>query len=155
MIEFSGVPAYKDLMKDTEILIAEQTLKKHQLKLTELRVHLIDIFIKSKNSLTQAQIIEKLTARKISCDRVSIYRNLIQIKKVGLIHEVYENSYIYCSHECSSHPHILLFCDSCQNHEEITDHKKIQTFLTALGQFHFFNKTKPLFLKGVCDSCTA
>ena len=90
-----------------------------------------------------------------SIDRVSIYRNLNQFKATGVLHEVESNIYIFCTHECDEHAHLLLFCQRCHKHQEIKDHGRIENFMSALGILRFFGKRQPIVLKGICSACTS
>ena len=133
----------------------DSVLSKHQLKKTALRRNILSVFLDHKRSLTQAEIITALSNADNIVDRVSIYRNLANLKDAGILHEVDANHYVFCSHECEAHAHLLLFCQQCHKHQEIKDHERITHFMSAVGIFRFFGKQRPIFLRGVCSSCTA
>jgi len=139
---------------ESQSIQIENLLNRYQLKKTELRISILKTFINSKNSLSQANLISNLEAEMGSIDRVSVYRNLNQLKNVGLVHEVANNNYIGCTHDCGKHPHLLLFCDSCHKHSEIKDHNKIKTFFEALDMFKFFGHNTPVSMKGLCKECS-
>lgn len=103
--------------------------------------------------MTQGELIEALSRQQDLVDRVSVYRNLGALKGAGVLHEVDNNSYVFCSHECEAHAHLLLFCQVCHRHEEIKDHARIETVMKALAGLRFFGETQPLFFKGVCLNC--
>ncbi|HRO66202.1 MAG TPA: transcriptional repressor [Pseudobdellovibrionaceae bacterium] len=128
-------------------------MDKHSLRKTPLKREIVASLLNSKGPLSQADLIEALGATFENVDRVSVYRNLNQLKSVGLVHEVDVNSYVCCSHECDAHPHLLLFCLRCHRHQEVKDHRRIETLMDALGEFRFFGESQPLFLRGVCSSC--
>ncbi len=132
---------------------AEEILNRFSLKKTDLRIHLIELFLKKRKPLSQGNIIEELEIENSTIDRVSIYRNLNQLKAVGIIHEVENNKYVSCSHECEQHAHVLLFCQSCEKHIEIKDHEKLNTFFTAIDKLQFLSSQRAVFLKGICQSC--
>lgn len=92
---------------------AEQLLQRFSLKKTELRINLVEFFIREKRSYSQAEIIEELEKRNDTVDRVSIYRNLNQLKASGIVHEIENNKYVCCSHDCEKHAHVLLYCQAC------------------------------------------
>lgn len=131
----------------------EILLQKFEFKKTPLRIAILEILYKAVSPLSQAELLLKLTDFKINVDRVSVYRNLNQLKSVGLIHEVDLNSYVLCSHDCEEHAHLLLFCQKCHKHQEIKDHAIIKKFLTELEGFHFLSSQTALYIKGVCKSC--
>lgn len=128
-------------------------LEKHLLKKTTLRRNILLAFVKAKSSLTQAELIAAVSKEIENVDRVSIYRNLMNLKDAGVLHEVDSNNYVYCSHECGAHAHLLLFCQSCRKHQEVRDHQKIHRFMGELGEFRFFGKKQPIFLRGICAGC--
>ena len=139
---------------DEELYLIDTVLEKHSLKKTSLRRKILAAFVENKSSLTQAELIEAVSSDQESVDRVSIYRNLGNLKDAGILHEVDANNYVFCSHECGSHAHLLLFCQNCRRHQEVKDHKKINSFMDELGEFRFFGKKQPIFLKGICAGCT-
>ena len=132
---------------------AESLLKKHALRKTPLKKEILAALLKSKTPLSQAELIGAVSGQLESVDRVSVYRNLNQLKEVGLVHEVDMNSYVCCSHECDEHPHLLFFCQRCHRHQEVKDHHQIDILMATLEKFQFFGEKQPLFLKGVCLNC--
>ena len=129
-------------------------LDKSGLKKTTLRRRILATFLTTKTPLSQADLIQILVKRNFRVDRVSVYRNLAQLTDIGLIHELSFNQYVYCGHDCSDHGHLLMFCQNCQTHQEIKDHNKIESFMEALQEFHFFCDQNPIVLQGVCRSCS-
>lgn len=130
-------------------------LEKFDLKKTSLRQKILAQFLFTSKTRSQADIIESLEAEGLAVDRVSVYRNLNQMKISGLIHEIDSNQYIACIHECTSHPHLLLFCQKCAKHMEITDHEQVNSFLNQLSEFNFFGTKQTLALRGFCSKCSS
>lgn len=140
--------------RQKELARIDRVLEVHSLKKTSLRRSILLAFVESKAALSQADLIDAIAKELDGVDRVSIYRNLNHLTEVGVLHEVDTNSYVFCSHDCAEHAHLLLFCQNCHRHQEIKDHDRIGSFMSALGGFRFFGKKDPLFLKGICSSCT-
>lgn len=136
-----------------ELVKIDAILEKYGLQKTSLRRSVMMIFLKNKKSLSQADLIEALSKTLDAVDRVSVYRTLMKLKEVGALHEVEANSYVFCSHDCEEHAHLLLFCQKCHRHQEIKDHDRIDHFMSALGGFRFFDKKQPVFLRGTCSGC--
>lgn len=132
----------------------DEVLEKFGLKKTLLRRSILTVLATAKKPLTQAEIISALAHKGAKIDRVSVYRNLINLRDARVLHEVDANNYVFCFHECEDHAHLLLFCQTCNKHQEIKEHDRIDSFLKALGGFRFFGKEQPIFLRGVCESCT-
>lgn len=141
----------------SQLKAAELFLSRYNFKKTDLRLNLMRIFLESKSPLSQSALIQELETRAKagSVDRVSVYRNLMQLKSVGLVHEVENNQYVSCNHECQDHPHLLLFCQSCFQHREVQDHKRIASVMQALGPLEFFGRRGPLLMKGICQNCAS
>jgi Fe2+ or Zn2+ uptake regulation protein len=144
----------QSLQRKKELLRIDAVLEKHSLKKTPLRRRILLAFAEAKAVLSQADLITAISKDTEVVDRVSIYRNLASLKQAGVLHEVDSNSYVFCSHECEGHAHLLLFCQKCHRHQEIKDHGRIHDFMMALGDLRFFGKKQPIFLRGVCAGCT-
>jgi Fur family zinc uptake transcriptional regulator len=140
-------------MQHSELIKIDRVLEKHGLKKTALRRNILSAFSETRTSLSQADLIEILLKRFEAVDRVSIYRNLSHLKAAGVLHEVDTNHYVFCSHECEMHAHVLLYCQKCHKHQEVKDHDRIASFMPSLDRFKFFTKKQPIFLRGVCHSC--
>lgn len=132
---------------------ADKLLGKFSIRKTVLKREILVSLLKSKSPLSQGELIESLSGVLESVDRVSVYRNLNQLKAVGLIHEVEVNSYVCCSHECDAHPHLLFFCTSCEKHREVSDHVGIKNVMGALQPMGFFASSRPIYLRGICSQC--
>ncbi|MBX3039405.1 MAG: transcriptional repressor [Bdellovibrionaceae bacterium] len=132
---------------------AERLMDKHSMRKTPLKREIVCALMSEKGPLSQGELIQTLGTVFENVDRVSVYRNLNLLKAAGLVHEVDVNSYVCCSHECEAHPHLLFFCLKCHRHQEVKDHQKIDTLMSALGGFRFFGDNQPLFLRGICTSC--
>lgn len=141
--------------RQKELSRIDNVLETHSLKKTPLRRSILLAFAEAKSALTQAELIDVISKELEVVDRVSIYRNLAHLKDAGVLHEVDSNNYVFCSHECADHAHLLLFCQKCHKHQEVKDHDRIGNFMLALGNFRFFGKKQPIFLKGVCTTCTS
>ena len=149
-----GVTLTKTLNREKNLLRIESVLEQNSLKKTPLRKSILLAFMEAKISLSQADLIEALVRAQEPVDRVSIYRNLVQLKEAGIVHEVDTNSYVFCAHECDAHGHLLLFCQKCHRYQEIVDHHDIHAFNDVLEKFKFFSAEHPVFLRGICTQCS-
>jgi len=138
-----------------EVKNAANILTMHSLKSTELRLRILNLMLKSSKSLTQKEIVQLLNSEIKSFDRISVYRNLILLKKVGVLHELKDNQYIACHHHCYHHSHVLLFCLSCKNFQEIEDHRVIKKIAASVESLNFFSQQSPITLQGICLRCRA
>ncbi|MEN9685985.1 MAG: hypothetical protein RLZZ28_1771 [Bacteroidota bacterium] len=95
-----------------------ETLKKHQLSITDSRKKILELFIRSKSALAHADI---ETHSGTEFDRVTIYRTLQTFVEKGIIHTIptTDNSvrYALCKEDCvSGHhhdDHVHFMCDEC------------------------------------------
>ena len=128
-------------------------LKRFGLSKTGLRLSLLEIFMEDSKALSQAELIERLEKKRESFDRVSVYRNLNSLRSVGLIHELENNAYVSCTHDCQAHGHLLFYCEKCHKHSEVKSHDRVKDIFKALGGVKFFGPSQPISLKGVCRDC--
>lgn len=140
-------------MNKTASKKVEYILRRFSIRKTDLRIQLIGLFLKENRSFSQGEIIEELEAKTGAVDRVSIYRNLNQLKAAGIVHEIENNKYVCCTHDCAKHAHVLLYCQSCEKHNEVKDHEKLNSFFKAIGGFQFLSANRAVFLKGICQNC--
>jgi Fur family ferric uptake transcriptional regulator len=133
---------------------AEHLLARLLIKKTALRIQLVSLLLKEKKAFSQGDLIQELEKELGPVDRVSIYRNLNQLKRAGIIHEIESNKYVSCSHDCETHAHVLLYCEVCEKHNEIQDHKKLNLLFKAIGNLKFLSPNRALFLKGICEKCS-
>ncbi len=134
---------------------AEEILLRFDLKKTNLRLRLIQLFLTEERTFSQAEIISELEGKNKSVDRVSIYRNLNQLRAAGIVHELETNKYACCSHSCDQHAHVVLYCQTCEKHSELKDHQKLNKFFKAMGALNFLSANRAVFLKGICQTCAS
>lgn len=94
------------------------TLKKHQLSITDARKKILSFFLESNSALAHADIEQKSSTE---FDRVTIYRTLQTFVEKGIIHTIptTDNSvrYALCKDECAAghhhDDHVHFICDEC------------------------------------------
>lgn len=135
----------------------EERLKKNDLRLTEARRLVFEIFKKSNKALTPKDIHKALGSQT---DLASIYRNLTLFKDIGLIHSLSEGSYSLCQHEYDEnekhkHIHIIVSCNQCGRTEEIKEHAHgLCKASNALAKFSApLSKINSIVLQGTCQNC--
>lgn len=124
------------------------------LKRTRLREKLLGLFDREK-TLTLGELQEKMSRGSSPVDRVSLYRNLQVFLERGLIHRVGPSAYSKCRHQCSHHGHIILSCQECGKNEEVSDHPWVSQLTRDLGKTRFFADKSPLWIQGLCRSCSS
>ncbi len=94
-----------------------QILKNHNLRITDNRVNLLDIFSSSERALSSHDI-EMLLP---DSDRVTLYRTLKSFQEKGIIHKAIDGTdtprYAICVDECTEHnhqdEHVHFRCTKC------------------------------------------
>jgi len=133
----------------------EEILKNYQLRVTNARVKVLEIFQKNPFALSQP-FLEKNVE---TTDRVTLYRTLNTFEKVGLIHKVLDDTYTLkyalCSKVCSDsnilhhkHEHIHFQCSKCNQ----TTCLNVQIPLIQLPEDYIAHEVH-FSMKGICKNC--
>lgn len=123
-------------------------LQDFDLKKTKLRVMLIQMFLDSKQPLSQSDLMKQLKV-----DRTTVYRNLLILKGAGIIHELQSNVYKICAHDHHHETHIVMSCESCLSSIEMHDDQNQKKLARLLAQIGFLNTQKNLYMRGQCQKC--
>ncbi len=130
-------------------------LKKYQ---TKQRRSIQDLFeLSGHRALSAHDIAASLGDEQISMS--SIYRNLADMEKAGLLCRVSENNrgsalYQYVNpHSCSGIIHLK--CQSCQETYHLDRCVSDMVFAMAEKNFHFLVNQSSPFLLGKCEHCQA
>lgn len=149
----------KNIDTDTnKNLIAENILTSTGYKVTHPRKILIDILSEADRPLRPVEICE--IGQKHDLDRVSVYRVLEVLEKVGLIHAVGDLGYVFCSNinhfDHVNDQHLFLVCESCDSVEEAPLPEKIQktleSYIFSEARFKFNGAAQ---ISGCCSKCSA
>lgn len=97
---------------------AVQLLQKNALRKTNMRVDVLNIFLKQSETALSNQELENSL---IDSDRVTLYRTLKTFEKKGIIHQAVDGSgvtkYAMCHSDCSEHNHVddhaHFHCNDC------------------------------------------
>ncbi|MBN2269314.1 MAG: transcriptional repressor [Sedimentisphaerales bacterium] len=139
-------------MKSNLDLKARQILKSAKLYLTAGRMSVVQALLKADKPLTQEQIAGRLGKKRF--DKVTIYRTLKTLVKVGLVHRAFIEDrarHFELAHNCSEsqcHPHFT--CTNCGRTHCLTDmaipgaKKRYKGFLIHRQQTRF---------EGLCPAC--
>ena len=96
---------------------AQHLLKSHQLRLTDMRMKVLELFLTRSEALSQNDLEQHLG----KVDRITLYRTLRTFEEQGLIHKAMDGTdkqkYALCQHDCGQgahHDHHAHFhCDTC------------------------------------------
>lgn len=134
----------------------EETLRRHNLRRTEIREQVLGIFQDAQYALSHGMIEERLPD---DANRITLYRTLKTFEESGLVHRVAndEDSVMYalCSHHehCHDHghndEHVHFKCEACGNTfclEGVSVPKITLPQGFRAAQFQFL-------ASGVCEKC--
>ncbi len=139
-------------MKSDLDLKARQMLKSARLYCTAGRVGVLKALLKADGALRQDQIAERLGKKRF--DKVTIYRTLDSLVKVGLVHKAYIEErarYFELAHNCSEtqcHPHFT--CRNCGR-----THCLMDMTIPGVKKRHkgFLIQRQQTRLEGLCPAC--
>ena len=134
-------------------MTSEETLKEFNLRVTKIRLAVLDSLSQSVGALSYSVLQEALD----KFDRTTLYRTLLTLSDHGLIHKAYEeNGESYyarcfgCTGKEHHHEHLHLKCSSCGGVECLEISKELKLNLAQLP-FEEVN----IYAKGPCASCAA
>jgi Fur family ferric uptake transcriptional regulator len=134
--------------------ILENILKHHDLRITQVRLEVLDFFQNKKSALTHGDL-EQYFDKKF--DRVTIYRTLTSFLENGLLHKIPDDSgvakYALCHHEGIEHTH-----DDHHVHFKCKKCEKIECLHSLeIPKLHLPKKYKMenanLLIEGICAVC--
>lgn len=135
------------------MLAAEEILKKHKLRITQFRLDVIDIFMRSGHALSSADVEQNLK----DADRITLYRTLKSFEDKGIIHKAIDGTqtqkFAICEAQCDEHhhhdEHVHFHCMKCQN-TFCLDHVFVPKVSLPEG---FTMKQTDMIVSGVCEKC--
>lgn len=135
----------------------EQMLKEVGLKVTPMRVTLLELFVGSKIPLTAKDILVSLKQKKVPVDTVTLYRTLNSFEETGLIKSIHLGKDAL-SYEIvdSGHHHHHIICTKCDALEDIDMCVFDTVEASLLKKSKLFKLiTKHSFeLFGICNNCS-
>lgn len=141
------------VLKSSEVKLADAGYR-----LTTPRREILKTLIDSDQPLSISEIFGRVS-KTTKIDRVSTYRILRVLKKMGLVHSVGESGYIFCSHAQAEEPqdnHLYLVCETCSEVEEIQISKDFFDKLSAeILKSTQFQSDGPVQVTGLCKACNS
>jgi Fur family transcriptional regulator, ferric uptake regulator len=131
-------------------------LKDYDLRHTECREEILDIFMSKSHALAHGDVESQLPAR---FDRVTVYRTLKTFVEKGLIHKVLDDEggtkYALCKDNCHGHDHqhhhdhVHFKCNDC-GLTTCLENVSIPTLILPEG---YKRLETNLLVQGVCNKC--
>ncbi len=131
---------------------ARKILQASKLYCTEHRVIILKVLLKARRPLSQDQIAQRSGRKRF--DKVTIYRTLESLLKVGLVHKAFVDkraSHFELAHNCTEkqcHPHFT--CTNCGSTHCLT---KILLPMAASPYNGFVIQRQQVLLEGLCPKC--
>ena len=126
--------------------------------LTDIRRQVLELIWRNHHPVKAYDIIEKFKPSERTqgaAKPTTIYRALEFLLEKGLIHRVESlNAFIGCSNPLHVHELILLICKKCENVQERSAERVMESIKTELQQAHFIAHSKIIEIHGLCDRCT-
>ncbi|MBI3232120.1 MAG: transcriptional repressor [Candidatus Doudnabacteria bacterium] len=125
------------------------SLKSGKLKVTPIRVKLLDILEHAERPVRVKDII-----KAVKSDIATVYRNLESLMKIGLVSQVFlDQKEAYFEPASDGHHHHAI-CENCGRVSDIynLDHQKIEKLALRTSDFSNFNRHSLEFF-GICKSC--
>ncbi|MFD1551097.1 hypothetical protein DNU06_04135 [Putridiphycobacter roseus] len=130
----------------------ENLLTKKNIRVTDFRTSVLEIFLKYKNAISITVIEENLE----KYDRITLYRTIKTFLKKGLIHEINvageSTKLALCGQECMpdnhQHNHLHFHCNQCLNVYclPIPDPHKVELKNFKIDEYE-------IIASGTCNNC--
>lgn len=129
----------------------KRILKSHNLRVTDGRVDVLELFIRLGKTLS----IKDLQVELKDSDRVTLYRILNAFTKQGILHKIPDDSgvpnYGLCHDTCEAedhqHDHMHFKCDTCGTIECLEEN------IPPISIPGYLITEADLILKGTCKTC--
>jgi len=151
----SAAPRHLDA--DEYMREVERACKERGLRLTPLRVDILQLLATSPRPIKAYDLLDQIRASKAKSAPATAYRTLNFLLAQGFIHKIQAlNAFVRCHRPSQSqHAWPFLICDRCGQSIELQD-DPTGPLLTEMAErlgFRALNQT--LEVKGVCAACIA
>ena len=141
--------------KNYNALAIEELLKRHHLSTTSVREEILKVFIRSHSPISMSELKERMSK---DCDRVTLYRNLKNFTRKGILHEVYldkqESKFVLPENivnpDKNYSEHLHFKCTNCDMVKCLTD-QEIMTIKLPDG---YTMQEVNFVVFGLCNKCS-
>lgn len=142
-------------MLKTEIL--NKLLLTEDLKITELRKDILNIFLAAHKPLTAYEVLSKLKKTRPKAEPPTVYRVIEYLMQKKLVHRIETgNKYVCCGqleNFQGEHHGFIFLCAKCSNATEFTD-EDFSHFIQHFSKKNSLMVDNTLIeIKGICAGC--
>jgi Fur family zinc uptake transcriptional regulator len=138
----------------TALATAEQVCQERGVQLTPIRYQVLELIWESHKAVKAYELLDRIKPLQMAAKPPTIYRALEFLSEQGLIHRVESlNAFIGCRCSDSPHEQLLLICKNCQEVEERTATKVMQTLSDEFTDAGFIVHSKAIEIHGICSQC--
>ncbi|RMG71049.1 MAG: transcriptional repressor [Nitrospirae bacterium] len=139
---------------EKENKIFSDYLTKHNLRMTNQRRIILDVFLRSRMHLSPEELYLMVKKKNPSIGQATVYRTLKLLSECGLADEVdLGDGVVRYEHSQADDHHDHLICQVCKKNLEVYD-KKIEKQQEILARQHGFTLTgHRMYLYGICPDC--
>lgn len=136
---------------------AEALAQQRGVKLTPLRRQILSLICQGHKPVGAYHLLAALSkARGEAAAPPTVYRALDFLVEQGLAHKIDSlNAFVACFSAGKPHHSLFLICESCQEAEEVTDHKAAEALLNGAHRTGFSVTRTVMELHGRCRQCQA
>jgi Fur family transcriptional regulator, ferric uptake regulator len=149
-----------ELTRTTTQADSKRLLREAKLRVTSVRLGVVEVLAKSDEALDAADVFAQLHAA--ATDRVTVYRTLNALVEAGLAHKVDPGdrrfryrltSHEHCSEDHHDHEHPHLVCDSCGKVECMDDAEVLIRRRAGREGSAWHVKQQSVTVHGTCGRC--
>lgn len=130
-------------------------LQNHQLRLTKTRQALVSLFLDFYTPLSVPRILDELACRGLSVNKTTVYRELEQLEKVGIVKSLSlqdRKQYFELATRDHHHHFVCVECDEVEDvHFDEGDLAKQEALLAEKNEFAVLSHSLEFF--GLCRHC--
>lgn len=134
---------------------AEALCKQQQKRLTPIRKKILELLIRSQNSLKAYELLARVRALQPNATPPTVYRALDFLTEVGLIHRIDAiNAWSACVDVAGAPHDLLVVCTSCGYVAELSAPNLSQQISDCIVQAGFALGADETELRALCLKCT-
>jgi Fur family transcriptional regulator, zinc uptake regulator len=133
---------------------AAQLCRQRTVQLTPIRQQILALIWADHKAVKAYDLLDLIKPLQSGAKPATVYRALDFLIEQGLIHRVESlNAFIGCTCPDHQHEQLLLICTHCNEVEERSAPKVMQSLTAEVKQADFIAKNKAIEIHGICNKC--